>query len=80
MKAVERAKTIDAGTVVAELEKMRDKPTLFGPRTFTDKLHHQNKARMLITEIKSQKPVVSDEWTLSEPVPMDVLFGQQYKY
>ena len=79
-KAVERAKTTDAGAVVAELEKMVDEPTLFGPRTFTNTLHHQNKARMLIIQIQGQKGSVGDEWTLSEPVPMDVLFGQQYKY
>ncbi len=79
-KAVERAKTTDSAAVVAELEKMNDEPTLFGPRTFTNQLHHQNKARMLMMEIKGQKPGVSDAWQLSEPVPMDVLFGKEYKY
>jgi branched-chain amino acid transport system substrate-binding protein len=79
-KAVERAGTTDADAVVAELEKMRDEPTLFGPRTFTSELHHQNKARMLIIGINGGKPGVVDEWTLSEPVPRPVLFGEAYKH
>lgn len=72
-KAVERAKSTDADAVVAELEKMKDEPTLFGPRTFTSELHHQNKGRYLITEINNGKPKVVDEWTISEPIPVDYL-------
>lgn len=72
-KAVERAKTTDADAVVAELEKMKDEPTLFGPRTFTSELHHQNKGRYLITEINNGKPKVIDEWTISEAIPVDYL-------
>ncbi len=72
-KAVERAKTTDADAVVAELEKMKDEPTLFGPRTFTSELHHQNKGRYLITEISNGKPKVIDEWTISEAIPVDYL-------
>lgn len=72
-KAVERAGTTDAEAVVAELEKMKDEPTLFGPRTFTAELHHQNRARYLIVETKGGKPGVVGDWTISEPVPMDAL-------
>lgn len=72
-KAVERAGSTDAGAVVAELEKMVGEPTLFGPRTFTSELHHQNKARYLIVETNGGKPGVVDEWTISEPIPVDVL-------
>ena len=72
-KAVERAKSTDADAVVAELEKMKDEPTLFGPRTFTAELHHQNKGRYLITEVESGKAHVVDEWTISEPIPVDYL-------
>ncbi|MCF3639610.1 ABC transporter substrate-binding protein [Rhizobium sp. TRM95111] len=72
-KAVERAGTTDADAVVAELEKMKDEPTLFGPRTFTSELHHQNKARYLIAETKNGKPSIVGEWTISEPVPMEAL-------
>jgi branched-chain amino acid transport system substrate-binding protein len=52
---------------------MDNEPTLFGPRTFTSELHHQNKARYLIVETTAGKPGVIDEWTISEPVPMDAL-------
>lgn len=69
-KAVERAGTTEASAVVAELEKMQDEPTLFGPRTFSSELHHQNKARYLIVETNNGKPGVVDEWTISEPIPV----------
>ncbi|WP_290541895.1 ABC transporter substrate-binding protein [Aestuariivirga sp.] len=72
-KAVERAKSTDADAVVAELEKMKDEPTLFGPRTFTAELHHQNKGRYLITAVENGKARVVDEWTISEPIPVDYL-------
>lgn len=69
-KAVERAGTTETSAVVAELEKMNGEPTLFGPRTFTSDLHHQNQARYLIVETKAGKPGVVDEWTISEPIPV----------
>jgi branched-chain amino acid transport system substrate-binding protein len=72
-KAVKRANTVDTAPVVAELEKMRNEPTIFGTRTFTKELHHQNQARMLISEIKSGKPGIVDSWTISKPV--DVAFS-----
>ncbi len=72
-KAVERAGTTETAAVVAELEKMKDEPTLFGPRTFTSELHHQNKGRYLITEVDNGKAKVVDEWTISEAIPVDYL-------
>jgi len=72
-KAVERAKSTDADKVTAELEKMRNEPTIFGPRTFTKEIHHQNQARMLISEIKAGKPAIVDQWTITKAVPLDVL-------
>jgi branched-chain amino acid transport system substrate-binding protein len=72
-KAVERAGTTDAEAVVAELEKMKDEPTLFGPRTFTSELHHQNNATYLVVDVEKGKPGVVGKWTLSEPVPMDAI-------
>lgn len=74
-KAVERAGELDGAAVTAELEKMRDEPTIFGPRSFTDTLHHQNTALMQIIEITDGKPARVDEWNLSEPVPLDVLLN-----
>jgi branched-chain amino acid transport system substrate-binding protein len=75
-KAVERAKTTDADAVVAELEKMKDEQTLFGPRTFSSEIHHQNRGRYLIVETDKGKPKVVDEWTISEPVPVDYLISK----
>jgi branched-chain amino acid transport system substrate-binding protein len=72
-KAVERAKSKDADAVVAELEKMKDEKTLFGPRTFTKEIHHQNRGRYLITEVTAGKPHVVDQWTISEAIPVDYL-------
>lgn len=72
-KAVERAKSTDADKVTTEMEKMRNEPTLFGPRTFTKEIHHQNQARLLISEIKGGKPGIVDNWTISKPVPLEVL-------
>ena len=72
-KAVDRAKSLDAAKVTAELEKMRAEPTLFGSRTFTSEIHHQNQARLLIAEVKTGKPGIVDDWTISKPVPLDVL-------
>ncbi len=69
-KAVERAGTTETAAVVAELEKMNAEPTLFGPRTFTAELHHQNQARYLIVETTAGKPGVVDEWTISAPIPV----------
>ena len=72
-KAVERAGTTDADAVTAELEKMKDEVTLFGPRTFTSELHHQNTAKLLIVEVNAGKPGVVGNWTISEPVPLEAL-------
>ncbi len=72
-KAVERAGTLDSAAVVAELEKMVDEPTLFGPRTFNSEIHHQNRGRYLISEVSGGAPHIVDEWTISEPIPLEAL-------
>ena len=70
-KAVERAGTTETAAVVAELEKMKDEPTLFGPRTFTSDLHHQNKAEYRIIGTEKGKPAVIGSWTIAAPLPLD---------
>ena len=75
-KAVERAKSTDAPAVVAELEKMNGEPTLFGPRTFTKDIHHQNQGRYLIVDTEAGKPRVIDQWTISEKIPVDYLVSK----
>jgi len=72
-KAVERAGTTETKAVVAELEKMTDEPTLFGPRTFTSELHHQNRARYHIVEVNDGKTGIVDSWTISESILLDAL-------
>jgi branched-chain amino acid transport system substrate-binding protein len=72
-KAVERAKTTDTDAVTAELEKMVNEPTIFGPRSFSATLHHQNIGRYLISEVANGKPHIVDQWTISEPIPVDYL-------
>ena len=72
-KAVERAGSVDASAVTAELEKMENEPTVFGPRSFSDEIHHQNSAEMQIIEVSNGNPSVIDSFTISEPVPLSVL-------
>lgn len=79
-KAVERAGSFDTKKVVAEMEKFKAEPVLAGARTFTKSLHHQNIAPYRVIETTNGKPGVADTFTISEPVPMDVLFGKRYKY
>jgi len=69
-KAVQRSGSTDTAKVTLELEKMKDEPTLFGPRTFTNEIHHQNRGRYLIVETKAGKPAVVDEWTISKAIPV----------
>ena len=61
---------IDTAAVTAQLEKMKDEPTLFGPRTFTSEIHHQNRGRYLIVDTEAGKPGVVDEWTISNAIPV----------
>lgn len=74
-KAVERAGTTETAAVVAELEKMNGEPTIFGPRTFTPELHHQNNAEYRIIEVQNGKAGVVGTWTLSEPIPLEALLN-----
>src|SRR3981189_3558417 len=69
-KAVQRAGSTDTAAVTAELEKMKEEPTLFGPRTFTSEIHHQNRGRYLIVDTEAGKPGVVDEWTISNAIPV----------
>jgi branched-chain amino acid transport system substrate-binding protein len=75
-KAVKKAGTTESDAVLEELEKFRNEETIFGPRTYTSELHHQNQVRLLIMEIADSKFKRVDQWTISEPVPKNVLFGK----
>jgi branched-chain amino acid transport system substrate-binding protein len=78
--AVEKAGTFDSDAVVEALESFVNEPVLVGTRTFTKTLHHQSQAPYLIVETTNGKPAVVESWTISEAVPMDVLFGKRYDY
>ena len=75
-KAVQAAGSTDTAAVTAQLEKMKDEPTLFGPRTFTSEIHHQNRGRYLIVDTEAGKPGVVDEWTISNAIPVADLLKQ----
>ncbi|MEO1688821.1 MAG: ABC transporter substrate-binding protein [Pseudomonadota bacterium] len=79
-RAVERAGTFDTEAVVAEMRKFDEEPFLIGTRTFSAELHHQNRAPYLVVETTNGQPAVAASHTISEPVPMDVNFGQRYEY
>ncbi|MEM7744002.1 MAG: ABC transporter substrate-binding protein [Pseudomonadota bacterium] len=79
-RAVEKAGTFDSDAVVAAMETFKDEPFLIGTRTFTSTLHHQDRAPYLIVETTNGQPAVVADYTISEPVPMDVLFGKRYEY
>lgn len=79
-RAVEKAGTFETDAVVAAMETFREEPFLIGTRTFTNILHHQDRAPYLIVETTNGKPAVAADFTISEPVPLDVLFGKRYSY
>lgn len=73
-KAVEKAGTVDAAKVVAVMNTFKDEPTVLGPRSFTDKLHIQDRAPYMVVEIGDKKGKVIDSWRISQAVPNDVLY------
>jgi len=75
-RAVEEAGTTDAAAVVPILEAMKGEQTFIGPRSFSPELHIQQNAEMLILRYGDGKAQVQGAYTLSEPVPMEVLFGR----
>lgn len=73
-RAVEKAGTVDAAEVVKVMNTFKDEPTILGPRTYTDKLHIQDRAPLLIVEISHRSGKVVGEWDISEPVPTRLLY------
>ena len=72
-RAVERAGTTETKAVVAELEKMRDEPTIIGVRSFSDQLHIQSKARFAMLCTENGQPRFQTYW-IAGPLPKEVLF------
>ena len=71
-KAVERAGTSDSAAVTAEMEKMTDEPTLLGPRSFSDQLHIQDKARYAIVCTDNGKTRMVGQ-VMAGPIPKSVM-------
>jgi branched-chain amino acid transport system substrate-binding protein len=75
-RAVEKAGTADSAAVTDILNTMHDEQTFIGPRSFTPDLHIQQNAKMQILQYKDGKVKVISNYALPQPVPVDVLFGQ----
>jgi branched-chain amino acid transport system substrate-binding protein len=73
-KAVEKAGTTDTAKVVAAMNSFKDEPTVLGVRSFSDKLHIQDRAPYMVVEIADKKGKVLEPWRISQPVPNDVLY------
>jgi branched-chain amino acid transport system substrate-binding protein len=73
-RAVEKAGTVDAAKVVEVMNTFTDEPTILGPRSFSPKLHDQDRANYFIIEINDGKGKVLEDWRISEAVPNDVLY------
>jgi branched-chain amino acid transport system substrate-binding protein len=73
-KAVERAGTTDAKSVVAELEKFKGEPLVLGPTTYTHDLHIQRQRPLLIEQIVNGKHSALELWTNNYVPDMPLLF------
>ena len=71
-RAVENAGTVETKAVVAALEKLRDVPTVTGPRSYSRDLHIQNKARYLIIGWHQGELKIEGYWNTG-PIPLEVL-------
>ncbi len=79
-RAVEMAGTFDTDAVIKAMETFDQEPFLIGTRSFTNQLHHQDRAPYLIVETTNNVPKVVEQFMISEKVPMDVNFGKRYEY
>lgn len=73
-KAVQKAGTTDTAKVVAAMNGFKDEPTVLGVRSFSDKLHIQDRAPYMVVEIADKKGKVLEPWRISQAVPNDVLY------
>jgi branched-chain amino acid transport system substrate-binding protein len=60
--------------VVDVMNTYTDAPTIFGPRTFTDKVHIQTQIPLTITSYQDGKQTAVEEWRISAPIPDAVLY------
>lgn len=72
--AVTKAGTTDARKVVPLLNKLKDAPTVLGPRTFTPTLHIQTAMPMLIVSYGDNKRTFVEQWQIKQTIPTNVLY------
>lgn len=73
-KTVTEIGTTEGKAVAAAFESYKEVPTLFGPYTFTNMLHIQDKAQIAVVGIKDGKPDSFELVDAAKPVPQEVLF------
>lgn len=73
-KAATDAKTADAKPVVDILNKVKDEPTVLGPRSFTPKLHVQAAMPMFVMSYADGKETPVEEWKITDTIPDAVLY------
>lgn len=75
--AAERAGSVDAQAVVAELDKFDNEMLLIGPRSFTPEIHIQTQLRGLIMHVKDGKMSSTGEYfTNQKKVPLATMFQE----
>lgn len=73
-EAVTKAGTVDGAKVVAEMNQMKEAPTVLGPRTFTPKLHIQTTMPMFVVSYESDKRALVEEVRIKDTIPEAVLY------
>lgn len=73
-KAATTVGSIDSPKIVAELNKLKDAPTVFGPRSFSPKLHVQTTMPMFVVSYGDNKRVPVDEVRIKSEIPESVLY------
>jgi branched-chain amino acid transport system substrate-binding protein len=76
-KAVERAKSLDAKLVTAQLEKFRDEPSLMGPVSFSKGMHVTAKYTFQIIGVENGKRKRVGSSTPTTVFTQKMLFGVQ---
>lgn len=73
-EAVTKAGTVDGAKVVAEMNQMKEAPTVLGPRTFTPKLHIQTTMPMFVVSYEGDKRALVEEVRIKDTIPEAVLY------
>jgi branched-chain amino acid transport system substrate-binding protein len=72
-KAVTEVGSVDSAAVTAKMNTFKNEPTALGVRSFSDELHIQAQAPMLVEEVRDGKDGILEQWPVADPVPAEVL-------